>query len=306
MSVINTGSLPKSLWPGIKQWWGNNYEEHPMEYEMIFDMESSDKQYEEDVQVVDFGLAPRKNEGASVIYDTENQGYITRYTNFAYGLGYIVTREEIDDNLYETVTRRRTQQLAFSMRQTRETVSANVLNRGFTTNPNFAGGDGQPLFSGSHPVQGGGTQSNLLSPAADLSETAVENLVIQVRKAENDPGLKISLMPRCLIVPPDLSFEAERIVNSVLQSNSANNDINAIRSMGVFPDGIVVNHYLIDNDAWFIKTNAPRGMMFMDRIPTEFSMDNDFDTENMKYKAYMRFSVGWTDWRGCYGSAGAA
>ena len=305
MGIINTGSLPKALWPGINAWWGNIYDEHPMEYEMLFDMDTSDKQYEEDVQVVDFGLAPRKNEGASTIYDTETQGYITRYTNFAYGLGYIVTREEMDDNLYETVAMRRTQQLAFSMRQTRETVSANVFNRGFTTNPNFSGGDGQPLFSASHPVQGGGTQSNLLSPAADLSEVAIENLVIQVRKAENDAGLKISLMPECLAVAPDNSFEAERIVNSVLQNNTPNNAVNAIRSLGVFPKGIVVNHYFTDEDAWFITTNAPRGLMFMDRIPTEFSQDNDFDTENMKYKAYMRFSVGWTDWRGCYGSPGA-
>lgn len=304
MSVINTGSLPKALWPGIQAWWANDYTEHPMEYPMIFNMQSSNKQYEEDVQVVDFGLAPRKNEGASVIYDTEKQGYISRYTNLAYALGYIVTKEEIDDNLYMEVAQRRTGQLAFSMRQTRETVSANVLNRGF--NSDFKGGDAVELFSASHPVQGGGTQSNILSPAADLSETAIENLVIQVRKAENDPGLKISLMPQCLIVSPDESFNAERILNSVLQNNTDDNAINALRSMGVFPGGIVVNHYLTDADAWFVKTNAPRGLQFMDRVPTEFSQDNDFDTENAKYKAYTRFSVGWTDWRGCYGSPGAS
>lgn len=302
MSVITTGSLPKLLWPGLKAIWGNNYDQHPMEYVDLFSQESSDKAYEEDVQVTQFGLAPVKPQGKSTQYDTESQGYTSRYNHVAYSLGFIVTKEEIRDNKYEEVARRRTQGLAFSARQTKENVAANVYNRAF--NSSYAGGDGVELISTAHPTRAG-NQSNELAVAADLSEASLEDLCILIMQAQNDRGLKISLNPRSLHVPPQLVFEAQRILKSTLQSGTANNDINALRSMGMFPEGIKVNHYFTDQDAYFIRTDAPRGAVYFTRDPMEFTEDNDFDTENLKYKFYERYSFGWTDWRGVYGTPGA-
>jgi hypothetical protein len=263
---------------------------------------SSEKNYEEDTEVTGFGLAPVKAEGSSVSYDSETQGPTTRYTHVPYALGYIVTREELDDNLYEVVSRRRIQALAFSMRQTKELVGANVLNRGF--NSAFTGGDGVELFSQVHPTVDG-TQSNELATPADLSEAALEDLLIQIAQARNSRGLRISLMGMRLIIPTNLMFEAERIVNSNLRVATADNDLNAMRSMGMLPDGIAVNHYLTDPDAFFIKTNAPNGLQHFERMPIEFSQDNDFDTMNAKAKAYNRYEFGHTDFRGAYASPGA-
>lgn len=300
--VITTGNHPKALWPGIRAWFGRTYDEHPVEYTDIFDVETSSMAYEEDVLVTGFGLAPVKPEGGSVSYDTESQGFTKRYVHVAYSSGFIVTKEEIADNLYEMVGRRRAQALAFSFRQTRENVSANVVNRMFTTGYN--GGDGVVLGSTAHPSKAG-NWSNILSTAADMSEASIEDLVIQIGKATNDRGLKISLRPMSLHIPVDLEFEAHRIVRSTLQNDTANNAVNAIRAMGVFPNGIKVNHYFTDTDAWFIKTSCPQGMMTFDRAIEEIQQDNDFDTSNAKTKKYERFSVGWTDPRGWYGTAGA-
>lgn len=300
--VITTGSHPKALWPGIKAWFGRVYDEHTPEFPDLFEMDTSDKAYEEDVQVTGFGLAPVKDQGSSVLYDSESQGFVKRYTNVAYGLGYIVTYEELKDNLYEVVSKRRSQALAFSGRQTKENVGANVYNRAF--NSSFVGGDGVELISTAHPSKAG-NWSNHLTTAADMSETSIEDLCIQISKATNDRGLKFSNKPRCLIVPPDLKFEAHRIVKSTLQNDTANNAVNALRSMSVFPDGIKVNHYLTDADAWFIRTNAPRGMMCLQREAYSFQMDNDFDTKNAKAAFYERYVFGWTDPRQAYGSPGA-
>lgn len=300
--VITTGNHPKALWPGMHAFWGRVYNEHPMEWSQIFDQEKSSKSYEEDTEVTGFGLAPVKQEGTSLQYDSETQGPTKRYTNVVYSLGYIVSEEEREDNLYETVSRRRIQALAFSMRQTQETVAANVLNRAFTAA--YTGGDGKELCATDHPTVNG-TQSNELATAADLSEASIEDLCIQIMQARNSRGLRISLMPKKLIVPPDLAFDAQRILKSEMQSGTANNDINALRSMGLFPEGICVNHYLTDADAWFIKTNAPHGLMRFNRRAISFDRDNDFDTSNAKAKASVRFSVGWTDWRGVYGTPGA-
>ncbi len=300
--VITTGNHPKALWPGIKAWWGRSYNEHPVEWTDLFDRETSDKAYEEDVQVTGFGLAPKKPEGASTHYDSETQGYTTRYTHVAYSLGYIVTYEELRDNLYEVVSRRRAAALAFSMRQTKETVLANVYNRAFSATQ--VGGDGKELLATDHPTLSG-VQSNELAVAADLSEASLEDLTIQIMGATNDRGLKISIMPQSLIVPRQLWFEANRILKSTLQNDTANNAINALKATNALPGGIKVNHYLTDADAWFVRTNAPRGMICYDREAVSFDQDNDFDTKNAKACAYERYKALWTDFRGLYGSPGA-
>lgn len=300
--VITTGSHPKALWPGMRKFWGRKYDEHPVEWTKIFESATSEKNYEEDTELTGFGLAPIKAQAGAVSYDSESQGPTKRYTHVTYGLGYIVTREEMEDNQYEEVSKKRITALAFSMRQTEEIVHANILNRAFNTS--YTGGDAKALIVSDHPTVSG-TQSNVLSTAADLSEASLEDMAIQIMQATNSRGHKIAIMPRLLIVHPSEAFNAERIVKSTLQSGTANNDLNAIRSMGILPDGVMVNHYLTDSDAWFVKTNAPNGLMHFTRRSTEFKQDNDFDTENAKAKSTMRFSCGWTDWRGCYGTPGA-
>jgi len=302
MSVITTGNHPRALWPGIHEWWGRKYDEWPEEFSTLFEMETSDKKYEETVEATGFGLAPVKGEGSATQYDSETQGTVNRYTNVAYALGYIVTREELDDNLYEVVSKQRSQALAFSMRQTKENVSANVYNRGFNSSYTF--GDGKELLATDHPTVDG-TQSNELATAADLSEASLEDLCIQIMNAKNSRGLDISLMPQRLIIPTNLTFIAERIMKSTLQNDTANNAINALRSKGMLPEGIFVSHYLTDTDAWFVRTNAPAGMTGFNRVGIEFTQDNDFDTENAKAKCYERYVFGVSDWRGLYGSPGA-
>lgn len=299
--VIATGNHPKALWPGVYAWFGAKYDEHGKEYTELFDIKSSSKNFEEMVQHTGFGLAPVKPEGQSTAYDSHSQGYIARGTNVAYSLGYIVTREELADNLYSEVSMRRAGSLAFSMAQTRENVGANVYNRAF--NASFTGGDGVELLSTAHPSLAG-NQSNELATAADLSEASLEDLTIQIMDAVDPKGLKISLVPKCLVVPTALVYDAERILQSQLRSGTADNDTNALRAMGVIPK-VVVNHYLTDSDAWFIRTNAPDSLCWFDREPVQFTKDSDFDTDNAKAKGYMRFVPFWGDWRGLYGSPGA-
>jgi hypothetical protein len=302
MAIITTGNVPKLLWPGLNAVWGRDYEEHPKEFPDLFDTETSDMNYEEEVEMTGFGLASVKNQGAPTPYDTDSQQTVTRYTHIAYALGFVVTREEIDDNLYEKKGVTRTQSLAFSFRQTKENVAANVYNRAFNTS--YTGGDGKALLVTDHPSLSG-NQSNTLATAADLSEASLEDLCVQIMNATNSRGLKIGLMPESLIVPTAYVFEAARILKSAQQSGTANNDINAIRSMGMFPQGVKVNHYLTDTDAFFIRTNVPQGMKLFQRVKAEFAQDGDFDTGNLKYKGYERYCVGWTDWRALFGSAGA-
>jgi len=299
--VISTGNHPKALWPGIKAWWGRVYDEHKVEYTDLFDMDTSRQNYEEDVQVTGFGLAPVKPQGMGVEYDSETQGYIKRYTHVVYALGYIVTREELEDNLYVVVSKRRAQALAFSMRQTKENIAAQIYNRAFTAG---TGGDGSYLCVDDHASKSG-DQSNLLAAASDLNEAAIEDMIIQIMGANNDRGLKISLMPKSLHVHRSDWFEANRILKSVLQNDTANNALNVLKSTNALPGGIKVNHYFSDSDAWFIRTNAPRGMIGYQRRPIEFTQDNDFDTENAKAKNTERYVFGWTDWRGVWGTPGA-
>lgn len=301
MAVITTGSHPKALWPGVYAWFGAKYNEHPQEYTQLFDSKSSSKNYEELVEQTGFGLAPVKAEGSSTAYDSHAQGVVARGTNVAYSLGYIVTREEKADNLYSEVSMQRAASLAFSMAQTRENVGANVYNRAF--NSSYTGGDGKELCAEDHSSLVG-NQSNELATPADLSEASLEDLTIQIMDAKNSKGLKISLQPQSLVVPTALVYDAQRILESTLRSATADNDINALNSMGIIPK-VVVNHYLTDTNAWFIRTNAPSGLCWFDREPVQFSKDEDFDTDNAKAKAYMRFIPFWGDWRGLYGTAGA-
>lgn len=300
--AITTGTHPKSLWPGVKAFFGKTYAEKPMVCDMVFSKMSSDKAYEEVVEETGFGLAPQKPEGQSVSYDTDAQGYTTRFTNVTYGLGAIITQEAIEDNQYENVATRKAAKLARSMRQTKENVHANILNRGFTAA--FAGGDGVELFATTHPTLSG-NQSNELAVAADLSEASLEDLLILIRQAKDSRGLRIQLEGQKLIVPAALAFEATRIVSSVNQSGTANNDINAMKAMGMLPGGIVIWDYLSDDDAFFVTTDAPEGLTSFQRRALQLTQDNDFDTTNARMKATERFSVGWSDWRGCYASPGA-
>jgi hypothetical protein len=300
--AITTGNHPKSLWPGIKAFFGKTYAEKPLVCDMVFTKATSDKAYEEVVEETGFGLAPIKAEGQSVSYDTDTQGYVTRYTNVTYGLGAIITQEAIEDNQYENVASRKAAKLARSMRQTKENVHANVLNRAF--NSAFAGGDGVELLSTAHPTLSG-NQSNELAVAADLSEASLEDLLILIRLARDSRGLRIQLEGQKLIVPPQLAFEATRIVSSVNQAGTANNDLNAMKAMGMLPGGICVWDYLTDDDAFFVTTDAPEGLSSYQRRGLQLTQDNDFDTTNARMKATERYSVGWSDWRGLFGSPGA-
>lgn len=301
--VINTGSHPKALWPGIHAFWGQLYNQHPTEYTDLYDVLDSDKAYEEDVQVTPFGLAPAKAEGAPVSYDSEIQGPTQRYTHIAYALGYKVTFEELRDNLYEVVSRRRVQSNAFSINQTVENIGAAVYNDAFT-GAVFLSADGQVLCSTVHVNTTGGTYSNALSPAADLTEAALEDMGIQIMGATNDRGLKISLMMQSLHVAPNEWYNANRILKSVLQSDTANNNINVLKATNAIPKGIKMNHYFTSPRAWFIRTNCLNGMQMFWRDRPMFDQDNDFDTKNAKAATYMRLSVGNTDPRGIYGSNG--
>jgi len=302
MGIISTSNHPKALWPGVKAWWGRTYNEHAKEYTDLFDVEGSTQNYEEDVQLTGFGLAPVKPQGGSVAYDTETQGYVTRYTHVAYALGYIVTYEEMKDVMYAAVSKRRAQANAFSLRQTKEIVAANFYNRAF--NSSYVGGDGVEVLSRLHPSSAG-TWANELEVPADLSESSLEDLLIMIMTALNDKGHKISLMPKSLHIHPNNWFEANRVLKSALQNDTANNATNVLKLVNAIPEGIKMNHYFTDTDAWFVRTNAPRGMIMYQRDKYGLKKDNDFDTDNAKAKAYDRYSVGNTDPRALFGSAGA-
>jgi hypothetical protein len=302
--VINTGSHPKLLWPGIRAIWGQVYDAHPTEYTDLYDTKSSNRAYEQDVQVTGFGLAPLKAQGAPVSYDSEMQGWVTTYVHLAYALGYIVTYEELQDNLYKEVSQRRAQANAFSINQTVENVGAFLYNNAFTTTF-FAMPDGQPLISTAHVNATGGTFSNRLTTPADLSEASLEDMSIQIMDARMDRGLKIAVQPRSLHIAPNEWYNANRILESVLQNNTNLNAINVLKATNAYPEGIKMNHYFTDPDAWFVRTNIPNGMTMFWRNKPQFDQDNDFDTKNAKAATYMRFSVGATDPRGIYGSPGA-
>ncbi|MGI0135097.1 MAG: hypothetical protein ACREBW_09095 [Candidatus Micrarchaeaceae archaeon] len=300
---ITTGNHPKALWPGVHAWWGQVYAEHPEEYTELFDDLTSTQAYEEDVQITGFGLAQVKAEGASVSYDSEIQGAVQRYLHIAYSLGYKVTREELDDNLYEQVSMHRAEANAFSMRQTQENLGSAIYNDAFTGNV-FTFATGTTLCSTAQVNTTGGTWSNRLSPDADLSEAALEDISIQAMGLQTDRGLYISIIPESLHVSRQNWYNANRIMKSVLQSGTGNNDINVLKATNAFPKGINMNHYFTNPNAWFTRTNIPHGMQMFWRIKPTFEQDNDFDTKNAKASSYMRLSFGATDPRGILGSNG--
>jgi hypothetical protein len=300
--IITTSNHPKALWPGVKKWFGRAYNQYPTEYTDLFDTETSNRNYEELVQITGFGQVPVKQQGAGVAYDTEIQGFTTRVVHVAYALGYIVTHEELQDNLYAEVSKTRATALANSFRQTKETVAANVYNRAF--NPAYTGGDGVSLISTAHPNVSGGTYSNKLPVDADLSEASLEDMIILIMGTTDDRGLLINAMPRSLIVPRQEWFNANRILKSIYQPGTGNNDINVLKATNAIPEGIKLNHYLTNPHAWFIRTNVQNGMMHFVREPLSFTQDNDFDTMNAKAKGYERYSFAWGDPRGLFGSNG--
>lgn len=302
MSMINSSSFAKALWPGVNAWYGKAYSEYPVEYTKLFEKYSSSRAFEEDVGVTSFGLAVQKGEGQPITYDSERQAFITRYSHVVYALGFIVTREAFDDDQYDVIGQRKAQGLAFSMRQTKEVVAANVYNRAF--NSSYVGGDGVSMINASHPNFAGGTWSNQIATAADLSEAALEQAVIDIAGFTNDRGLLIAVRPKTLVIPRQLMFEAKRLLSTDGRVGTDLNDVNALKSMGLFTD-VVTNHYLTDTDAWFIRTDVPNGLKYFERRADSFDMDNDFDTENAKFKATARYSFGWTDPRAIYGSPGA-
>jgi len=304
--AINTQTSPKLLWPGQKAIWGDLFYKDPQEcYSKCFDVDTSDKAFEEYTGYTGFGLAPVKAQGAALTMDTTQQGYVQRYVNVAYALGFEVTKEELADNLYMNVVSRRIPQLAKSMRQTVETVSAAHFNTASTDSAATNGADGVGLLSAAHPNINGGTWSNELSAAADLSETALEDIIIQINTAKDDRGLEMYISPQRLLIHPNDSFKAHRILASTLQSGTANNDTNALRAMNSIPGGVVENRFFTDTDAWFVKTDCPYGMTFLWRQQAEVDQDNDFGTKNLLVSSYMRFSSKWSDARGVFGSMGS-
>lgn len=300
--IITTGNIPKALKLGVNAFFGQSYGEHPEEYRSDFDVVTSDSNYEEDVLVTGFGLATVKDQAGSISYESQNQKWLKRYTHVVYGLGFMCSREEIEDNKYAELATKRAGSLAFSMRTTKEIVHANIWNR--ATNASYTGGDSSVLMVATHTTEAG-NQSNILDPAADLSEAALEDLGVMVMTAKNDRGHQIPLVMQALHISANDWFEAHRILDSVLQNDTANNATNVLRSTNAFPKGIVMNHYYTDTDAYWVETNCPDGLKSFQRRPLEFTEDNDFDTENQKHKATERFSCGWTDWRRLFGSPGA-
>ena len=305
--VVNSASFAKDLWPGVNKFFQGEYDAWAEEWSQIFDVEQSSMQYEEDVGISGLGLAGVKPEGQGIEYDDMEQNFVPRYVHKVYAKGLIVTREAYDDGQAGVVSRQRARALARSMQITKETVHANILNRAFNSSYTMgSASDGKELLATDHP-QGpyGGTFSNELATAAQLSEASLEDILIQISQATDARGLQIKLMGTKLIVPPALQFQAARILDSELRPGTADNDVNVIRQANYISGGHMVNHYLTSSTAWFVKTNCPDGLKCFNRDGVEFTPDNDFDTENAKFKARERYAPGWSDPRGLYGTPGA-
>lgn len=303
--VINTSKFLKALWPGVNTWFGQAYNEWPDEYKDLFDIESSSKAFEEEVGFSGLGLAIEKPQGSPVQYDDMQQGFTMRYVPKTYALGFMITEEMIEDNQYDSLNigKKDAKALKFAMKQTKEILAANVYNRAFDSNYKY--GDGVQLLSNAHPTRVGGTFSNVAAVSADISEASLEQACLAIEGFTNDRGLAVSFKPNTLHIHKDSRFEVERILKSVQQNDTANNAINALRSLNMFPGGVKVNHYFTDNDAWFIRTNCPDGMKMFNRKDLTFRSDNDVDTFNAKFLAYFRVSFGVSDPRGIWGNPGA-
>jgi hypothetical protein len=303
--AISRAQLVKELEPGLNALFGLEYKQYADETKEIFVTESSDRAFEEEVMLSGFGDAAVKPEGQGVSFDTAQETYTARYTMETIALAFAITEEAIQDNLYDRLASRYTKALARSMATTKNTKGATILNKGFTGSGNPTYGDGQVLLIGAHPTLSG-NQTNILSTAADLNETSLEQALIDIAAMKDERGLKIAAKARKLVIPSALQFTAERLLKSQGRVGTADNDINALKNMGMVPEGYVVNHYLTDTDAWFLVTDVPNGMKHFDRAPLKTSMEGDFDTGNVRYKARERYVFGASDWRGIFGTPGAA
>jgi len=303
--AISRAQLLKELLPGLNALFGLEYARYGEEHKEIYETETSERSFEEETKLSGFSAAPVKNEGSAIAYDNAQEAWTARYNHETIALGFSLTEEAIEDNLYDSLSARYTKALARAMAYTKQVKAANVLNNGFNNSGNYDGGDGQPLFSNAHPLVSGGTNSNIPAVAADLNETSLENAVIQIAAWTDERGLLIAAKPKKLIVPPALQFVATRLLETQLRVGTNDNDINAIVNNGSIPEGYTINHFLTDTNAWFLTTDVPNGMKHFVRTPLANSMDGDFDTGNVRYKARERYSFGWSDPLGMYGSQGA-
>jgi len=304
--AISRSQLLKELLPGLNALFGLEYARYGEEHKEIYATETSERSFEEETKLSGFSAAPVKSEGAAIAYDNAQEAFTARYTHETIAYGFSITEEAIEDNLYDSLSARYTKALARSMAYTKQTKAAAILNNGFTNSSQYYGGDGVPLFSTSHPLISGGVNSNRPSTPADLNETSLENAVIQIAAWTDERGLLIAAKPRKLVIPPALQFVATRLLETKLRVGTADNDINAIKSNGSIPEGYTVNHFLTDTNAWFLTTDVPNGMKYFIRTPMATSMDGDFDTGNVRYKARERYSFGWSDPLGMFGSPGAS
>jgi len=304
--AISRSQLLKELLPGLNALFGLEYARYGEEHKEIYATETSERSFEEETKLSGFSAAPVKSEGAAIAYDNAQEAFTARYTHETIAYGFSITEEAIEDNLYDSLSARYTKALARSMAYTKQTKAAAILNNGFTNSSQYYGGDGVPLFSTQHPLISGGVNSNRPSTPADLNETSLENAVIQIAAWTDERGLLIAAKPRKLIVPPSLQFVATRLLETELRVATADNDINALKSNGSIPEGYTINHFLTDTNAWFLTTDVPNGMKYFIRTPMATSMDGDFDTGNVRYKARERYSFGWSDPLGMFGSPGAS
>jgi hypothetical protein len=303
--AISRAQLLKELLPGLNALFGLEYKRYGEEHKEIYETETSERSFEEETKLSGFSAAPVKNEGTAIAYDNAQEAWTARYNHQTIALGFSLTEEAVEDNLYDTLSARYTKALARAMAYTKQVKAAAVLNNGFNTSGSYNGGDGVSLFNTAHPLVGGGTNSNTQSTATDLNETALENAVIQIAAWTDERGLLIAAQPRKLVVPPALQFVATRLLETELRVSTADNDINAIKNNGSIPEGYAINHFLTDTNAYFLTTDVPNGMKHFERTPLSTSMDGDFDTGNVRYKARERYSFGWSDPLGMWGSPGA-
>jgi len=302
--AISRAQLLKELLPGLNALFGLEYQKYGEQHKEIFEAETSERSFEEETKLSGFGTAPVKEEGSAISYDNAQEAWTSRYTHETIALGFSITEEAVEDNLYDSLSSRYTKALARAMAYTKQTKAAAVLNNGF--NSSYTGGDGVELFSTAHPLVSGGTNSNEPATAADLNETSLEAAVIQIAAWTDERGLLIAAKPRKLIIPPALQFVATRLLETEGRVGTADNDINAIMNNGVVPEGYTVNNFLTDDDAWFLTTDVPNGLKHFTRAAMTTGMDGDFDTGNVRYKARERYSFGWSDPLGIFGSPGAA
>jgi hypothetical protein len=303
--AISRAQLLKELLPGLNALFGLEYKRYGEEHKEIYETEKSERSFEEETKLSGFSAAPVKNEGSAIAYDNAQEAFTARYNHETIALGFSITEEAIEDNLYDSLSGRYTKALARAMAYTKQVKAASVLNNGFTNSSQYYGGDGVPLFSTQHPLVSGGVNSNTFATGADLNETSLENAVIQIAAWTDERGLLIAAMPRKLVIPPALQFVATRLLETNLRVGTTDNDINALKNNGSIPEGYAINHYLTDTNAWFLTTDVPNGMKHFERMPLANSMDGDFDTGNVRYKSRERYSFGWSDPLGMFGSSGA-